>query len=336
MPNKVTILVAAYNAQTYLTQCLDSLVRQTLREIQIVCIDDASTDGTWRIMKRYADADPRFVLLRHSENLGQARARNYGLTRADGEFVTMVDSDDWLAPDALAEAYATATSTPETDAALFELVYFYQSSGRCVPYPLRASGRCFTGEEAFRLSMDWSLHGLYLVRREIHQRYPFDDSCRLFSDDNTTRIHYLHCRQVRLSSGKYYYRQHDQSTTRRCSIRHFDRLDAELSMKRQLEAERVSRSLLAQQETHHWRILIESHIYWHHHRKKFTKEENLFIRRKLHEHWRKADINLIDPAMRHKFGYMPLRSHYRLFCLMTGVYGRIQAVVHHLKGLPVK
>ena len=75
MPNKVTILVAAYNAQTYLTQCLDSLVRQTLREIQIVCIDDASTDGTWRIMKRYADADPRFVLLRHA---GRRRVRDHG------------------------------------------------------------------------------------------------------------------------------------------------------------------------------------------------------------------------------------------------------------------
>jgi len=329
MPHKVTILVAAYNAQAYLTQCLDSLVGQTLREIQIVCIDDASTDGTWRIMKRYADADPRFVLLRHSENLGQARARNYGLTRADGEFVTMVDS-------ALAKAYAAATATPETDAALFELVYFYQSSGCYAPYPLRASGCCFTGEEAFRLSMDWSLHGLYLVRREIHQRYPFDDSCRLFSDDNTTRIHFLHCRQVRLSGGKYYYRQHDQSTTRRCSIRHFDRLDAELSMKRQLVAEGVARSVLAQQETHHWRILIELYIYWRRHRKKFTKEENLIISRKLHEHWRSADLNLVDPAMRRKFGYMPLRPHFRLFCLMTGIYGRMQAVIHRLKGLPTK
>ncbi len=336
MPHKVSILVAAYNTEGYIAQCLDSLTHQTLRDIQIICIDDASTDHTPHIIERYARQDARILLLRHTTNKGQACARNYGLTRADGEFVTMVDSDDWLAPDALARAYTAATITPDTDAALFKLIYYYQSSGHYVPYPHTATGDCFTGREAFRLSMNWTLHGLYLVRREIHQRYPFDDSCRLYSDDNTTRIHFLHCRKVRLSDGQYYYRQHDKSTTRRCSIRYFDRLDAALSMKKQLRGENVDEDIMRLQETHRWCLIVEAYGYWRRHLSAFGPDENRLIRQKIRAHWADTELHLVDRKTLHKFGYIPFRRSFPLFCIEAGLYGRLQRVVHRLKGLPAR
>ena len=94
--SKVTILVAVYNAERYLAQCLDSLCQQTLRDIQIVCIDDCSTDHSPQILREYAARDSRIVCLRTPVNSGQAVARNLGLTIATGEFTTMLDSDDWL------------------------------------------------------------------------------------------------------------------------------------------------------------------------------------------------------------------------------------------------
>ncbi len=333
MANKVTVLVAAYNTEAFIAQCMDSLVGQTLREIQIICIDDASTDGTYGLLRRYADDDPRVTVLRNEENQGQARARNRGLALADGEFVTMVDSDDWLAPDALSEAYSAAQASPEVDAVLFDLVYYYQADGRTAPYRLRTAKTSFTGEEAFRLSMDWSIHGLYLVRRDIHLRYPFDDSCRLYSDDNTTRLHFLHSRQVRLSGGKYFYRQHEGSSTRRCSILHFEKLDAELSMKEALVAEHVPVDIVALQETCRWRDLVEACIYWQRHKRSFTPEEGRRINDKIRRHWRIIDLNLVDRRMLRKFGYMPFRHAYPLFRICTAIYGLLQPVAHRLKGL---
>lgn len=332
MANKVTVLVAAYNAEAFITQCMDSLVGQTLREIQIVCIDDASTDGTHGLLLRYA-SDPRVTILRNAANQGQARARNRGLALADGEFVAMVDSDDWLAPDALAEAYAAATAQPGADAALFELVYYYDADGRTVPYALRTGQTAFTGEEAFRLSMDWSIHGLYLVRRDIHLRYPFDDTCRLYSDDNTTRLHFLHCRRVVLSCGKYFYRQHAASATHRCSILHFDKLDAGRSMKDALVAEGMPPGIVALQETRRWCDLVEACLYQVRHWNAFTAEENRLINGKIRRCWQLVDLGLVDGKTLRKFGYMPFRHAYPLFRVCTGLYGLLQPLAHRLKGI---
>ena len=85
--SRVTVLVAAYNAEKYLETCLDSLAAQTLKDIQIVCIDDASTDSTLQILQRYAAKDSRIQILQRSENAGQAVARNMGIDVADGDYI---------------------------------------------------------------------------------------------------------------------------------------------------------------------------------------------------------------------------------------------------------
>ena len=118
----ITVLVAVYNAEDYLEQCLDSLLGQSLRDIQVVCIDDASTDRSPDILRRYAQADGRVCLLRMEENSGQAVARNRGLEMATGELTTMVDADDYLAPDALEQLWRAYRANPSADAAVFRLV----------------------------------------------------------------------------------------------------------------------------------------------------------------------------------------------------------------------
>ena len=120
--SKVTVLVAAYNACKYLAECLDSLAGQTLKDIQIVCIDDASTDSTLDIINEYAAADSRFVVLHLSANSGQAVARNKGIQVADGDYITMVDADDRLSADALEQAVSVLDSDKETGSVLFNLV----------------------------------------------------------------------------------------------------------------------------------------------------------------------------------------------------------------------
>lgn len=91
---KVSVIVPIYNAEKYLEQCLDSIVNQTLKEIEIILIDDGSTDGSAEICKKYL-ADER-VSYYHKENAGAVMARRDGISYACGEYIGFVDSDDWI------------------------------------------------------------------------------------------------------------------------------------------------------------------------------------------------------------------------------------------------
>lgn len=91
----VSIIVPVYNAEKYLIKCLDSIINQTLNNIEIIIIDDGSTDGSSEICKEYAAKDSRIVYYR-KENEGLAAARQDGIDRSSGEFIGFVDSDDWL------------------------------------------------------------------------------------------------------------------------------------------------------------------------------------------------------------------------------------------------
>jgi len=91
---KVSILVPCYNVEKYLKQCLDSIVNQTLKNIEIICINDGSTDSTLSIIKQYAKKDKRFVII-DKENEGYGKSMNRGLDKATGQYIGIVESDDW-------------------------------------------------------------------------------------------------------------------------------------------------------------------------------------------------------------------------------------------------
>lgn len=92
---KISVIIPVYNTEKYLHQCLDSVVNQTLKELEIICVDDGSTDSSLEILKEYAQKDNRFTILTQ-KNLHAGVARNAGLTVAKGEYVHFLDSDDYL------------------------------------------------------------------------------------------------------------------------------------------------------------------------------------------------------------------------------------------------
>ena len=91
----VSIIIPVYNVKKYLRQCLESVVQQSFSNIEILLIDDGSTDGSESICEQYASKDRRIVLF-HTENRGLAAVRNYGLDHATGDFIAFIDSDDWF------------------------------------------------------------------------------------------------------------------------------------------------------------------------------------------------------------------------------------------------
>lgn len=110
----ISVIIPVYNQERYLEQCLDSVLGQTFRNMEILCIDDGSTDGSAKILEKYASRDERLHVLQQS-NAGAGAARNLGLRHARGTYLSFLDSDDFFEPDMLEKAYKQA----QTDTADF-------------------------------------------------------------------------------------------------------------------------------------------------------------------------------------------------------------------------
>ena len=93
MAPKVSVVLPVYNVGKYLRQCMDSIVGQTLEEIEIICVDDGSSDDSPQILQEYARKDPRVRVI-CQQNQGAGAARNHGLSVAQGEYLSFLDSDD--------------------------------------------------------------------------------------------------------------------------------------------------------------------------------------------------------------------------------------------------
>ena len=102
---KITAIVPIYNSEKYLDKCLNSLLKQTLEEKEVILINDGSTDNSQKIIDKYVNNYPLIFKCFSQNNSGQAVARNLGLKHASGEFISFVDSDDYLELDAYEKAY---------------------------------------------------------------------------------------------------------------------------------------------------------------------------------------------------------------------------------------
>ena len=106
---KVSVIIPVYNTERYLRRCLDSVCNQTLSDIEIICINDCSTDNSLDILKEYADKDKRIKIINFKENKGAAVARNTGIDIVNGEYIGFIDSDDFVDSDFYEKLYNTAS-----------------------------------------------------------------------------------------------------------------------------------------------------------------------------------------------------------------------------------
>ena len=128
---KISIVIAVYNAEKYLHKCLDSLVNQTLQDIEIVCVNDGSLDSSLDILNKYAQKDGRFKII-SQENQGPGVARNCGVHQATGEYLMIADPDDWFELDACELAYNQITKN-KNDMVFFGYQSFYEENAEIVP-----------------------------------------------------------------------------------------------------------------------------------------------------------------------------------------------------------
>lgn len=315
---KVSLLIATYNTAEYLPQCLDSLLAQTYEDWEAVCIDDCSTDNSLAILNDYASRDERFKVIHLDKNQGQAKARNKGIESCTGDYVCFLDSDDWFAPDSIEKIIDTFHNNPNADSVLFKCVKVH-SDGRKEEF-VNQSSFPLTGKEAFEKSLDWSIHGIYATRMDIQRKYPYDDTCRSFSDDNTTRLHYLTSREVHLSDAIYYYRQNPESVSHKIDIRRFDFLIANKHMQEMLQDMHADKSLIDLHERVRWFNLIGCTRLYICHKNSFSKDEQSYILSLLRTTWKDIDTSVLPLSIRFKPAYMPLHPFWWLFYIQEWLY----------------
>ena len=103
---KISILIPIYNVEKYLQDCLESVIHQTERDIEIICVDDASVDGSLKILQEYVNRDNRLKLLKHTENKGLCKTRKDAVEVATGKYILFLDSDDYLSLDTCEKLFA--------------------------------------------------------------------------------------------------------------------------------------------------------------------------------------------------------------------------------------
>lgn len=225
MQPKISIVVPVYNVEIYLRECLDSLINQTLEDIEIICVNDGSTDSSPQILEEYASKDSRIKIF-HQENQGVSAARNLGIKNVTSEYLMFVDSDDWIELNALEILYKTIKEK-NSDILLFS--YF-----NCRGYLIKKDERLRT---IVRIAQDENIKfndyykelfdapllvcGKLYKTEFIHKNnifYNLDISCcedRIFSIEA-----YINAESISvLDKGFYYYRLNaEQSLSKNSSI----------------------------------------------------------------------------------------------------------------------
>lgn len=107
---KISVIVPVYNTEKYLKRCIDSIINQTYENLEIILVDDGSTDGSERIVDSYSQRDSRVIVV-HQLNRGESNARNVGLRIATGDYIAFCDCDDWIEP----QMYQTMIEVAQTD-----------------------------------------------------------------------------------------------------------------------------------------------------------------------------------------------------------------------------
>lgn len=146
---KVSVIVPVYNTEQYLPRCLDSIISQTLKEIEVICVDDGSTDGSSGILDTYREKDSRILVFRQP-NMHLGIARNNGLKYASGEYIIFWDSDDFFAPDALEKLYGAAR-VADADICVCGGYQYVEETGQILQYGGLLRGKLVPKEQPFNL-----------------------------------------------------------------------------------------------------------------------------------------------------------------------------------------
>lgn len=211
MEGKVSIIVPVYNVESYLNECIDSIINQTYRNLEIILIDDGSTDLSGEICDRYKEIDSRILVI-HQKNQGAANAKNNGLDLATGDYISFVDSDDYISK-VFIETMMKSLQQNNSDIA--ECIFYlkYKDSDKVEYFK---NDNCIYDTESYleQYILDWksSLFWNKIFKSELIDNLRFKKERRCIDDEFFTYKAILKAHKIsRINEPFYYYRQRKSS-----------------------------------------------------------------------------------------------------------------------------
>lgn len=221
MSVNVSVIIPVYNKEKYLKKCLDSLINQTLTEIEIICINDGSTDNSLSILEEYSKQDSRIIII-SQENNGPGHARNQGLSAAKGEYVAFIDADDWIELDSLEQLYNNSKEY-DSDLVLFNAIEHLPDN--------QLNKRTYFSEDIdgvfnYRDKKDIVMNNYLIVCTKLHKLNFLKENKIQFSESELFEDVYFHIKST-LNAEKityvnkyfYNYRRTEKNTRQSDSIR---------------------------------------------------------------------------------------------------------------------
>lgn len=182
---KVSIIIPIYNVENYLCRCLDSVCTQTLEEIEVIAVDDGSTDGSVQILKEYEEKYPDILRVYHIKNQGVSHARNFGVGKAAGEYILFVDSDDFVASKTACKILYNKAVQENDDVVLCQYYDIREKTltkklvrTRSKSYDIRYESDFNVHENKFELTHISPFPWDKLYKRELIVKYPFPQGLR--------------------------------------------------------------------------------------------------------------------------------------------------------------
>lgn len=232
----VSIIIPIYNVEKYLRECVDSVIGQTYRNLQIILVDDGSTDSCGQICDAYSSRDARVVVV-HKDNGGLSDARNAGVPLAAGEFTLYLDSDDYLEPNAVEILIASQKNTG-ADIVLGNFYYTYPDHEKAAT-AWQKSDMTLDNKQAMEALIDGRIETFAwgkLIRREIALAHLFPKG-KVFEDHYWTHFIFADAAKVALiAQPLIHYRQRENSISYTFDEKRLDILDGWMNRKTFLEA----------------------------------------------------------------------------------------------------
>lgn len=213
---KFSFIMAAYNAEKYISEAISSVLNQSYDTWELIIVDDGSTDNTPVLIDCFSNKDSRIRVIHQANSGTAAAARNTALKHVSGDYVQMIDADDLLNENMLTE-YEKKLKVNDFDIVIPNAICFENDDMDNIFWekdaPDKNYDQVLTGKRGFELSLDWTVHGFFLVKNELIQRIKYDPKL-LNGDEFTTRKLLFNADRIGFSDTYYYYRKNPDSTTK--------------------------------------------------------------------------------------------------------------------------
>ena len=230
---KISVIMACYNSADFVERSIESVLKQTYQNWELLCVNDVSTDNTLEVLEKYAEKYSRIKVFNKKERGGCAAPNfNYAVKYITGDFICLLGHDDAFSPDLFEKEIKRQKETgadiiipdccfvyPNDKNKNWTMIGILDEYGKTNEKPNRDI--LLTGRKDVELSLNWRIHGFNLVKAEIIKECRYCEES-MSGDEYSTRFFYLHAKKIAFSEGTYFYYQLDSSITKKMTPKRWD------------------------------------------------------------------------------------------------------------------